>query len=67
MPPFFSTIMIIDDTKHDDKEFLLAHIEVLKENLVQCHNKLQIAYGTIDHLKKITNEFLNDLNNEKGI
>lgn len=61
MPPFLSTNMIVDETKHDDKDFLLAQVKVLQESLLQCHNKLQIAYGTIDHLKKMTNELLVEL------
>jgi hypothetical protein len=61
MPPFLSTNMIIDETKHDDKDFLLTQVKVLQENLLQCHNKLQIAYGIIDNLKKMTNELLVEL------
>lgn len=61
MPPFLSTNMIVDETKHDDKDFLLAQVKALQESLLQCHNKLQIAYGTIDHLKKMTNELLVEL------
>lgn len=37
--------LIIDNTAHDDPKFLLARIEVLKENLLNCHNENQMLYG----------------------
>jgi len=44
--------VIIDDTKHDDPKFLKAQVEVLQENLLNCHNELQIAYGAINNNAK---------------
>jgi hypothetical protein len=52
MPPFFSTIMIIDDTEFENLDFIKAHIQTLKTNLLNCHNELQMLYGELNTSKK---------------
>lgn len=44
--------LIIDNTAHDDPKFLLARIEVLKENLLNCHNENQMLYGVLSKSRK---------------
>jgi hypothetical protein len=44
--------MIVDETRRDDPAFMKAQIYALKENLMGCHNELQIAYGQLNTCKK---------------
>lgn len=44
--------MIIDDTEFENLDFLKAHIETLKENLLNCHNEIQMLYGELAASKK---------------
>lgn len=38
---------IIDDTRHDDPAFMKKQIIALKENLMGCHNELEMVYGEL--------------------
>lgn len=52
--------IIIDDTKQDDPAFMKAQIFALKENLMGCHNELEMVYGELSQalreVKKLKEE-----------
>jgi len=33
---------------YNDPEFLKEHVKTLKENLLNCHNELQMIYGQLN-------------------